>query len=241
VKRFYRQVGVVADERGHRVLLDSRPLRTPARRVLIAPSSALAEAIAAEWQAQGEAIEPQTMPLTRLASTVVDRMPEQRAAAIEELLGYASTDLLCYRAAEPLDLVRRQQHAWQPLLDWAEETYGIRLAVTTSILPLAQAEAALGNLPAALAALDDWPLIGLHAATTALGSLILGLALACGRIDAAEALGASLLDEDFEIERWGREAEAERRQAALRRDVEAAATFLARLPAANRLTPGASG
>jgi chaperone required for assembly of F1-ATPase len=241
VKRFYGQVGVASDERGHRVLLDGRPLRTPAKRVLIAPSSELAEAIAAEWQSQGETIEPQTLPLTRLASTVVDRMPGQRAAAIEELLGYAGTDLLCYRAAEPLDLVRRQQHAWQPLLDWAGETYGVRLAVTTSILPLAQPEAALGSLPAALEGLDDWPLIGLHAATTALGSLILGLALACGRIDAAEALGAGLLDEDFEIERWGREAEAERRHAALRRDVEAAATFLARLPAALRPKPGASG
>ena len=241
MKRFYGQVTVVSGDGGHRVLLDGRPLRTPAKRILIAPSSALAETIAAEWQAQGEAIEPQTMPLTRLASTVVDRMPEQRAAAIEELLGYGSTDLLCYRAAEPLDLVRRQQHAWQPLLDWASETYGIRLAVTTSILPVAQPEAALGSLPAALEALDDWPLIGLHAATTALGSLILGLALARGRIDAAEALGASLLDEDFEIERWGREAEAERRHAVLRRDVEAAAAFLARLPGAQRLNPGPSG
>ncbi len=113
--------------------------------------------------------------------------------------------------------------------------------MTTSILPVAQPEAALGKLPSAIEALGDWPLIGLHAATTALGSLILGLALACGRIDAAEALGAGLLDEDFEIERWGREAEAERRQAALRRDIEAAATFLARLPAAYRLNPGPSG
>jgi chaperone required for assembly of F1-ATPase len=241
VKRFYRQVTVASDEGGHRVLLDGRPLRTPAKRILVAPSAELALAIAAEWQNQGEAIQPQVMPLTRLASTVFDRMPGQRAAAIEELLGYAGTDLLCYRAAEPLDLVRRQEHAWQPLLDWADEAYGVRLAVTTSILPVAQPGAALGNLPAVLDALDDWPLIGLHAATTALGSLILGLALACGRIDAAEALGASLLDEDFEIERWGREAEAERRHAALRREVEAAATFLARLPAERRLKRGASG
>jgi chaperone required for assembly of F1-ATPase len=241
MKRFYRQVSVASDERGHRVLLDERPLHTPAKCVLIAPSAELAEAIASEWRSQGETIEPQSLPLTRLASTAVDRMPQERAAAIEELLGYAGTDLLCYRASGPLDLVRRQQHAWQPLLDWAGETYGVRLAVTNSILPLAQAEAALGNLPTAIEALDDWPLIGLHAATTALGSLVLGLALACRRIDAAEALGASLLDEDFEIERWGREAEAERRQAALRRDVEAAATFLARLPAAHQLNRGPSG
>jgi len=120
------------------------------------------------------------------------------------------------------------------LLEWAASTYGARLTVTTSILPVGQSETAIQRLQAAVEGLDDWPLVGLHAATTALGSLVLGLALVEGRIDAETALTASLLDELFEIERWGRDAETESRHAALRRDLEAAAAFLAALGAGRR-------
>ena len=226
MKRFYRQVEVASEGDAHRVLLDERPVRTPAKRALTLPTATLAAAIAAEWRDQSETIRPATMPLTRLASTVLDRLPGLRKAAIAELMGYADTDLLCYRAAAPLDLVERQGHVWQPLLDWAASTYGARLVVTTSILPVAQPEVAVHCLRAAIEALDDWTLIGLHAATTALGSLILGLAVVEGRIGADQALAASLLDELFEIERWGQDAETERRHTALRRDLEAAAGFL---------------
>jgi chaperone required for assembly of F1-ATPase len=229
VKRLYRQVEVASEGDGHRVLLDGRPLRTPAKRALRLPTVALAAAIAAEWRDQGETIQPATMPLTRLASTAQDRLPDLRPAAIAELSDYAGTDLLCYRAAAPLELVERQGQAWQPLLDWAASTYGARLSVTTSILPVEQPPAAVQSLQAAVEVLDDWPLVGLHAATTALGSLILGLALAGGRINAEQALAASLLDELFEIERWGEDVEISRRHAALRRDVEAAAAFLGAL------------
>jgi chaperone required for assembly of F1-ATPase len=229
VKRFYRRVEVAMEGSAYRVLLDGRPLRSPAKWAMMLPSEALAEALAAEWRAQGETIRTDVMPLTRLASTAQDRMPELRAAATLEAIDYAGTDLLCYRAAAPLDLVQRQAEVWQPLLDWATSAYGARLAVTTSILPIDQPAAAVQRLRAAVEALDDWPLVGLHAATTALGSLILGLALTEGRIDAEQALAASLLDERFEIERWGWDAEAERRHAALRRDVEAAGVFLGAL------------
>ena len=229
MKRFYTTVEVAAADAGHRVLLDGRPLRTPARHALALPSAALAEALAEEWRAQGETLAPHAMPLTRLASTAQDRMPAQRAAAIEEVAGYAHTDLLCYRAAHPLDLALRQQHGWQPLLDWAAATFGVRLAVTTALLPVAQPEAALARLRAEIEGLGDWPLVGLHAATTALGSLVLGLALARGRIDARQALAASLLDEHYEIERWGKDEDTERRHEALARDVGAAAAFLDRL------------
>jgi chaperone required for assembly of F1-ATPase len=227
MKRFYRSVEVADGDDGHRVLLDGRPLRTPAKRALTVPSAALALALAGEWQAQSEVLRSETMPLTRLASTAQDRMPALRAAVIEEVVGYAGTDLLCYRAAAPLDLVARQQRVWQPLLDWAAGVYGSRLSVTTTLLPLTQPAAAVAGLRRAVEGFGDWPLVGLHAATTALGSLILGLALAGGRIDAAQALDASLLDELFEIERWGREREAERRQQALQRDLAATARFLA--------------
>ena len=226
MRRFYEQAIAVAGDEGHHVLLDGRPLRTPARRPLTAPSADLAQAIAAEWQAQEAKIVPAHMPLTRMVCTVLDRMPEQRDAAIDELSDYAGTDLLCYRALEPLELVQRQQRAWQPVLDWTSETYGVKLVVTAGVSPVAQPEVAIARLRDVLEGTGDWTLIGIHAATSALGSLLLALALNEQRIDAEAALQASLLDEMFEIERWGIDAEAERRYLALRRDVEAAERFL---------------
>jgi chaperone required for assembly of F1-ATPase len=226
-------VAVEATEGGHRILLDGRPVHSPARQLLVMPNAALAEAVAGEWRAQGETIERAGMGLTRLVSTALDRMPALRGAAIDEALGSAGTDLLCYRAAAPAELVARQERTWQPWLDWLAAVHDARLVVTTAMLLVSQPEAAIVRLRAAIEALDDWRLVGLHGATTALGSLVLGLALLEGEIDAEQALTASLLDELFEIERWGRERDAERRQQALRRDVAAAARLLACLhPAA---------
>jgi len=226
VKRFYQDVGVTADADGYRILLDSRAVHTPARQDLVVPNTALAEAVAEEWRDQGETIERAGMGLTRLVSTALDRMPALRNAAIDEVLGYAETDLLCYRAAHPVALAERQRRTWQPWLDWLAETHGARLVVTTAMLPVIQPEPAVQQLRATVDRVDDWRLVGLHAATTALGSIALGLALLEGEIDAERALAASLLDELFEIERWGREREAERRQQALERDLNAAARFL---------------
>jgi chaperone required for assembly of F1-ATPase len=227
VKRFYKEVSVAAAAEGHQVLLDGRPVRTPARRALAVPSATLAAAVADEWRAQGETLQPASMALTRLISTAIDRMPALRAAAIDEVLGYAETDLLCYRAAAPADLADRQQQLWQPWLDWLARSHGVELVVTTEMLPVPQPETALARLRACVEPLDDWRLVGLHAVTTALGSVVLGLALFEGEIDAEQAIAASLLDEQFEIDRWGREREMERRHNALRYDVEAAARFLA--------------
>ena len=227
MKRFYRDVTVAPGEHGHGILLDGRPMRTPAKQLLAAPTAPLAEAIADEWRGQGATIRPDAMPLTRLASTAIDRMPAERQTAIEELVAYADTDLVCYRAAEPFELVQRQLRTWQPMLDWLSHTYRVRLAVTTSILPVAQPASARARLRSAIEDLSDWPLVGMHMATTALGSLVLGLGLLHGRLDPDAALAASLLDELFEIERWGSDVEAERRHQALRRDVSGAARFLA--------------
>jgi chaperone required for assembly of F1-ATPase len=227
VKRFYKEVSVAAAAEGHQVLLDGRPVRTPARRALAVPSATLAAAVADEWRAQGETLQPASMALTRLISTAIDRMPALRAAAIDEMLGYAETDLLCYRAAAPADLADRQQQLWQPWLDWLARSHGVELVVTTEMLPVPQPETALARLRSSVEPLDDWRLVGLHAVTTALGSVVLGLALFEGEIDAEQAIAASLLDEQFEIDRWGREREMERRHNALRYDVEAAARFLA--------------
>jgi chaperone required for assembly of F1-ATPase len=227
MKRFWREVAVVADADGHRILLDGKQVHSPARKPLLLPSRALAEAVATEWRSQGDTVERAGMGLTRLASTALDRMPALRRAAVDEALDYAGTDLLCYRAAEPAELVERQRRTWQPWLDWLAEAHGARLLVTTTMLPVTQPGPAVLRLRAAIEQLDDWRLVGLHGATTALGSVVLGLALLEGAMDAEQALAASLLDELFEIERWGRERDAERRHQVLRRDVEAAASFLA--------------
>ena len=229
MKRFYREVTIAPAEHGHRVLLDGRPMRTPARQVLAVPTASLAAAIAAEWRGQVETIRPEAMPLTRLASTAIDRMPAQRQAAIDEVISYAETDLVCYRATEPFELVERQQHAWQPMLDWVSGIYGVKLAVTTSILPLAQPAAVRDRLRSTIEVLGDWHLVGVHATTTALGSLVLGLCLLHGGLDVDAALAASLLDELFEIEPWGSDVEVERRHKVLRRDVTGAAQFLREL------------
>jgi len=232
VKRFYKAVGVGAEGDGHRILLDGRPVRTPAKRLLLLPDPALAEAVADEWRGQGETIEQAGMVLTRLASTALDRMPALRQAAIDEASAYALTDLLCYRAAEPLELAQRQEQIWQPWLDWLAKTHGATFVVTTAMLPLTQPDDAVERLRRAVEALDDWRLVGLHAATTALGSVVLGLALLEGALDAEQAFAASLLDELYEIERWGLERDAQRRQQALRRDLDAIDRFLSCLRAA---------
>ena len=226
MKRFYTEAATEPAARGHRILLDGRPVRTPGGLPLIVPTRALARVLADEWARQGETIEPTAMPLTRLAATALERTPAARKAVADEIAAYARTDLLCYRAAAPFELVQRQQRAWQPLLDWAAVSLGARLAVTTGVLPVVQDPGALDRIRAAVAAADDWALTGLHAATTALGSVVLALALHHRRLEADAALATSLLDEVFELERWGHDAETARRHRRLRQGLEAAALLL---------------
>jgi chaperone required for assembly of F1-ATPase len=233
MKRFYQTASVGSEGGGYTVLLDGRSVKTRAKATLLLPNTALARAVAAEWDAQVDQITPDAMPLTRLVTTATDRMPALRAAARNEIADYGGTDLLCYRATEPDPLVERQHHAWQPHLDWLERDLGIRLEVTGAMLPLSQDPAMLQKLRQVIEGVPDWPLVGLHAATTGLGSVVLGLALMRQQIDAETAADASLLDELFEIERWGEEREASRRHAALRRDVAAADLFLRHVAAGN--------
>jgi len=230
VKRFYKTVDTVPEGPSHVVRLDTRPVRTPARKPMALPTPALAEAVAAEWRAQGEEIVPATMPLTRLATTALDLMPARRQDAVAEAAGYAGTDLLCYRAADPESLVSRQHDTWQPWLDWAERHHEARLIVTRSIDPVPQPETALVALRHAVEQLDDWRLVGLHAAATLSGSVILALALETGEIDAHRLFETALLDELYEIERWGEEQQQRQRHANLRRELDAAERFLRLLP-----------
>ncbi len=231
MRRFYKEVAVRPEGGGHVALLDGRPILTPARRPVVVPRAALALTVAEEWRRQAEEVVPDAMPATRLATTAIDLMPGRRDDAILELVGYGETDLLCYRAAAPATLVALQERVWQPWLDWAERELDARLLVARSIEPLPQPETALRALRLVVEQQDDWRLVGLHAATTLMGSLVLGLAMARGRLGAAAGLEAALLDELFEIEQWGREAEQQRRHARLRRDLEAAEAFLRDLEA----------
>lgn len=226
MKRFYRSVTTAPAAGGFEVRLDERPVRTPARAPLLLPTLPLADAVAAEWQAQEDMVRPPLMPLTRLATTVVDLMPARREDAIREAADYAATDLLCYRAAAPEELAERQRTVWQPWLDWASRELDATLVVVEGAAPAPQPEAALRAIALAVRGLDHWRLVGTHATTTLTGSVVLGLAMERGALGAAEAFEAALLDELFEIEGWGEEEEQQRRHAGLSRDLEAAESFL---------------
>lgn len=229
--RFYTEVSVVEDAGGYAVALDGKPIRTPARRPLILPTRALAEAIAEEWRAQGERIDAKTLRLTKLANTAIDRILPEPATAVGQIAGYGGTDLLCYRAAGPCELVRRQDAAWRPLLDWASERFGARLSTTEGINPVAQDADALAALRRAVEAYDPLVLVALAEATGILGSVVLGLALADGRLAGEDAFALSQLDEGFQMEQWGEDWEAAQRRNRMREDLLVAEKFL-RLAAA---------
>jgi chaperone required for assembly of F1-ATPase len=231
MKRFYREAAAVVSDPGFTVSLDGKPLLTPAKHALIVPSRALAEAIAAEWQGQGATVSPLALPLTRLVSTAIDRVGPHRAAIVAEIAKYAATDLLCYRVPEPPELVARQHAVWQPLLDWAHARFAARLVATESITPVAQASSALEAIARAVAGQEPMELVALHLATAACGSVVLGLALVEGRISPEAAFDAAQLDESFQMERWGEDAEQTRRRAALREDIVLAARFVGLLRA----------
>ena len=231
MKRFYKEAKVTAagDEFG--VQLDGKPLLTPGKRALRVPSRALAEAIAAEWQGQGVTVKPLELPLTRLVSTALDRVEPRSADVIGEIAKYATTDLLCYRADEPRELIERQAQIWQPLLDWTEARFAAPLTVTQGILPVEQDPETLAAIERAIAAHDSLQLVALHLATASCGSVVLGLALLAERLSPEEAFAAAALDESFQIERWGEDAEQTQRRDALKEDIALAARFAALLRA----------
>lgn len=228
-RRFYKSVSVRPEGEGFSVYLDERALKTPAKRPLILPTEALADAIAEEWAGQGDSIKPLTMPLTRLAYTALDRLAEDPSKAIDEAAAYAGTDLVCYRASHPALLVRRQTEGWQPVLDWLSRRYDVALAVTSGIMAIRQSDEALARLKAVVAARDPLRLAALHALTTASGSLVIALAVAEGEIDADRAFDLAHIDETVQAEQWGEDAEAAAAREAVRQDILASGRFLALL------------
>jgi chaperone required for assembly of F1-ATPase len=231
MKRFYKEADAIDTGDGFTVQLDGKPLQTPGKRALHVPNRALADAVAAEWRGQGVTVSPLTLPLTRLVSTAIDRVPPRRDAVIAEIAKYAATDLLCYRAEDPPELAERQRQIWQPLLDWAAARHDAALTVTHGITPVLQPPAALAAIERAVAAYDALRLVALHLATTSCDSVVIGLALLAERLTPDEAFAATQLDESYQIERWGEDAEQTQRRAALKEDIALAARFAALLRA----------
>lgn len=226
MKRVYRCSSVSRVGHGWRVLLDDKPVHTPGCRPLELPCQGLAQAIADEWGAQTATLDPNTMPLMRLAATALDWVAPNRDHVVDIVAGYAETDLVCYRAEHPAELVARQQALWQPLVDWATSRYDAPFVVISGVMPRAQPPAVVAAIRSAAVAIGTSPLLALHNVTTSCGSVVIGLALMAERIDAEAAWAASQLDESFQIERWGEDVEAERRRSGLRADIEAVARFL---------------
>ncbi|MBT3373903.1 MAG: ATPase [Rhodospirillaceae bacterium] len=226
MKRFYKDVAVVSALSGATIELDGRPVRTPKKAIFAVAAEALAEAIAEEWRRQDEDIVPESMPLFRLANTAIDLVAGQRGAVVDNLAGYGGTDLLCYRAGEPEDLVQRQGQLWSPWLSWAEAEHGARLVTTNGIGHIAQDEAALAALHRAVDGHDVMELAAMNDLVTIAGSLVLALAVSAGALDVAAAWAAVRLDNEYQAERWGRDAEAEAHAAKLRGEFEIAARFM---------------
>ncbi len=231
-KRFYQRahVGEAADG-GFAVLLDGKPIYTPARRALAAPARALAEELAHEWEAQGELIDPARMPLTRLANAVIDAVADAPEAVAAEVVKYLGSDLICYRAEAPEGLVARQAQAWDPLLAWAQDALGARFVPVAGVVFAAQPAEALAAaraaIPAASGRLNDiWRLGALASVTALTGSALLALALSAGALDVDDAWAAAHVDEDWQMLQWGRDEIALAARAFRYVDMAAAATVL---------------
>lgn len=226
MRRFWSHANAARDGEGYHILLDGKPMRLPGGVVLRVGQAALAEAIAAEWQAAAENVAAAALPLTQLAATAQTRVAADPAASVAALLRYGEADLLCYRATHPPALVARQAAAWQPWLDWAARVLDAPLAVTAGVMPIAQPPAALHALERALAARTIAELTGLGVAVPALGSLVLGLALAAGALDAATASELAALEEITQAQSWGEDGEAAARRAAIAGEIAQAARFM---------------
>ncbi|MCB2116916.1 MAG: ATPase [Rhodobacteraceae bacterium] len=217
-KRFWTSAEVIAEPGGFGVRLDGRALKTPAKRALILPTGAMAEAVAEEWLAVEKVVDPRLMPVTRAANSAVDKVALQFAEVAEMIAAYGGSDLLCYRAEGPEGLVVRQRQAWDPMLDWAEARYGARLVATTGIVPVAQPGASLERLARAVRATTPFQLTALHDLVALTGSLVLGLAATEAEFDPEELWSTSRIDEIWQAELWGDDEEATETAALKRAD-----------------------
>jgi len=226
MKRFWKAAAVVRVDDGFAVELDGRPVKTPARAELAVPTSALAEAIAAEWNESAEEVDPRAMPLTGLANAAIDRVATDKVAFAADLARYGESDLTCYRAEGPETLVKRQTESWDALLGWARRRYDVDFATCSGVMHVSQPEETVRKLGHAVASLDSFHLAGLSPLVTIGGSLVAGLAVLEKMMPASEAWEAVSLDDRWQMEQWGADAEAEAALDARRRDFLAGARFL---------------
>ncbi|HUF86603.1 MAG TPA: ATP12 family protein [Thermohalobaculum sp.] len=226
MRRFWKEVRLEQAGAGHALHLDHRPVRTPAGAALVLPSRPLAEAVAAEWRARGPQVDPLAMPLTRSANAAIDRVLPDPARVADAIAAYGASDLVCYRAPRPEGLKLREAEAWDPLVDWAAEALGAPLILVEGVMHVAQPPGSLARLGEAVRAHGPWELTALHELVTLSGSLVLGLAVSHGRLAPPAAWAASRIDEAWNIEEWGEDAEAAAAAERRRRDFLTAARLL---------------
>ena len=228
-KRFWTDATVVTSDAGFAVQLDGRAVKTPAKAPLVVPSQAIAEAIAAEWQAVEEKIDPSVMPFTRSANAAIDKVTPQFREVADMLAAYAESDLLCYRAEAPAELAQRQADRWDPILDWAHATFGGRLMPTAGLMPVDQNADAIASLTAPLYQATPFALTAFHDLISLSGSYVLGLTVTQGHFSPEDAWALSRLDEEWQAEQWGRDEEAEEAAEIKRLAFLHAANFYGRL------------
>jgi len=224
-KRFYTKAAVAEADGGFAVTLDGRPIRTPSGRVIAIPHREIAEAVVAEWEAQKEAINPLTMPMTRFANSVVEAVVDRTSAVADDIARYFNSDLLFYRAGHPGGLVAREAKHWDPVLFWAADELGAHFILAEGIVHVRQPDEAVAAARAALPD-DPWSIAALHVVTTLTGSALLALALGLGLLDADQVWAAAHVDEDWNAEQWGADEEATERRAARSVDFRAASRIL---------------
>ncbi|MFT6912236.1 MAG: chaperone required for assembly of F1-ATPase [Paracoccaceae bacterium] len=207
-KRFWTQTSVINEEGNWTVRLDNRPVKTPAKAPLVVPTEAMAQAIAKEWQAQGEKIDPRTMPMTRSANAAIDKVIPQMPQVVAMIAEYGTSDLLCYRAESPEGLIERQAVAWDPLLEWAASELNAPLKVMTGVMYAAQPDESLAALGRALAGFNAFEITAMGDLVSLSGSLVIGLAVARGLMPASELWDRSRIDENWQTEHWGFDDEA---------------------------------
>jgi chaperone required for assembly of F1-ATPase len=227
VRRFYKSVSVERGAEGFAVQLDGRPVKTPSGKAVVLPTEAAAGLVAEEFSAQGESIDPLTMPVTRLVNTAIDGVAADPQAVLEDILRFSSSDLLCYRAESPQALVERQAQAWDPVLDWARSALGARFFLAEGVMHVEQPRESIGAIGIHLRQRDDaFRLAALHVITAITGSALLALALEAGEIDSEAAWAAAHVDEDWNIQHWGMDAEAAARRANRKRDMLGAVALI---------------
>jgi chaperone required for assembly of F1-ATPase len=224
-KRFYASAGIGETKSGFSITLDGKPIKTPSGRQVMVPSRSIANAVAAEWNAQTEAIDPLTMPLTRLANSVIEGVADKVDAVADDVAKYLGSDLLFYRAGHPEALVAREARHWDPILFWAADTLGAHFILAEGIVHVRQPDSAIAAARAALPS-DPWSIAALHVITTLTGSALLALALFHGVIDQDQAWAAAHVDEDWNSEKWGVDEEVAARRTARLVDFKAAVGIL---------------